>query len=271
MARVSLPESKVRARRRRQRVIILLWGGFALFFLFILVAWATWVPFVRIQRVEASGAQSVASSTVQKKVQDEIDGKYFLIFAKDNILLYPKGSIQHDLLTQFPIFKSVALHIKGFTRLEVEVVERKGVAVWCGESLASSSPCFLLDDSGVVYAPAADFSGNAYERYYGSVPSLTLPTQFLTTQKFKELYALIQALKNTPGLSIQSVSVNSDGDVRAVTRSGFVLLFVLNGASGDVYQRFNLALAAAPFTSHTLSDFEYLDLRFGDKLFYKLK
>ena len=32
-----------------------------------------------------------------------------------------------------------------------------------------------------------------------------------------------------------------------------------------------LALEAEPFKGHALSDFEYLDLRFGDRLYYKLK
>ena len=53
--------------------------------------------------------------------------------------------------------------------------------------------------------------------------------------------------------------------------SGFVLKFALSDAGGDVFERFSLALAAEPFLGRSLSDFLYLDLRFGDKLYYKLK
>jgi hypothetical protein len=59
--------------------------------------------------------------------------------------------------------------------------------------------------------------------------------------------------------------------VRVSFINGFALLFSLDSAGADVYQRFVLALGADAFQGHTLGDFEYLDLRFGDKLYYKLR
>jgi len=47
--------------------------------------------------------------------------------------------------------------------------------------------------------------------------------------------------------------------------------FAVADAAGDTFERFSLALGAGPFLEHPLSDFAYLDLRFGDKLYYKLK
>ena len=70
---------------------------------------------------------------------------------------------------------------------------------------------------------------------------------------------------------MQSISVDAVGDVRVMFTNGFTLIFALSDDSGDLFERFSLALSSGPFVAHTLSDFAYLDLRFGDKLYYKLK
>ena len=48
--------------------------------------------------------------------------------------------------------------------------------------------------------------------------------------------------------------------------NGFVLKFALNDQAGDIFERFSLALDSAPFGAHQLSEFEYLDLRFGGQV-----
>jgi len=49
------------------------------------------------------------------------------------------------------------------------------------------------------------------------------------------------------------------------------VIFALSDSGGDVYERFVLALTAEPFEGRSTGDFEYLDLRFGDRLYYKLR
>ena len=51
----------------------------------------------------------------------------------------------------------------------------------------------------------------------------------------------------------------------------FTLIFTLVDQGGDVFERLTLALTSGPMAAHKLGDFQYLDLRFGDKLYYKLK
>ncbi len=164
MARVALPQSKLRARRRRRRILLIAGLVFALLLLIGGAVALSWAPFVRIQTIEISGVSSVSAENVESAVRQELGGAYLYVFAKDNILFYPKLQIQSALRKEFPVFGSVGLAIKDFKILTVNVVEQVPVALWCGASSASSSPCFLLDESGVVYAPAADFSGQVYAK-----------------------------------------------------------------------------------------------------------
>jgi hypothetical protein len=260
------------------------------------LAWGSYAPFLKITTVSVSGTKTVAPSALQELVQQDISGSYLYLFAKDDILLYPRTQVAADLLAQYPQLKSVDVHAADFHTVAVNVIERQPVALWCSslnsealgtstESLASSTAdelsepvalpahgaCYFMDQDGVVYqsAPPADAS---YVIYQSAATSTVLPMQFLTPDQFHALSALATALSQKFGTTtVSDVSVDSSGDVQAQFSDGFILEFLLTDAGGDVFDNFTLALQSDVFKQHSLDDFQYLDLRFGQKLYYKLK
>ncbi|MBI2005077.1 FtsQ-type POTRA domain-containing protein [Patescibacteria group bacterium] len=275
MARVSFPMSQVRARRRGRRARIALVLGALLLVLCGGAIWFLHAPFVRVTAIDISGAESVTTAQVREAIRDAISGAYLYAIPKDSIFFYPKRAIEQNLLKLFPALKSAIVHAENFDTLAVVVAERAPQALWCGAG-ASSTGCALMDEGGVVYAPAADFSGDAYVRYFGTATPLlaggSLPAQYLTEKNYRALFALVAAIgKTQPEDPVRQVVVDEGGDARVYFQQDFLLIFSIDDNSADVYERFTLALTAEPFTTHALPDFEYLDLRFGDKLYYKLK
>ncbi len=281
MDRAILGESRVRARRRRRRIFATLFIFFLLALIFGGVVWLSRDPFLRLTGVEVSGAQTLSTSTITAYVEQQISGYYYHLFPKNNFFLYPKSAISEGLLTFMPTLQSVSVGTQGLHTIAVVIVERTPEALWCGS--ASSTPgeaasCSYMDQHGVVYAPAPTLSSGGtseplpgYESYYGTL-SNTSPPQYLSPPQFQSLSTLINALATqTATDTIQSVFVDNSDDVYVQFLSGFQLIFALSDAGGDVYQRFELALQSNLFKSHPLSDFGYLDLRFGDKLYYMLK
>ncbi|TSC68674.1 MAG: hypothetical protein G01um101456_545 [Parcubacteria group bacterium Gr01-1014_56] len=269
MASRALPVSKLKARRRRRLIsiivalcvlVVVLLGG---------VVGLSWLPAIRVHTVDIVGASSVKDSVLEEMVGDDLRGTYFGVLARDTIFFYPQSSIEEKLLAGFPAFSSVEIRRSGLQSLVVTITERSTTAFWCGESAASPSACFLLDGSGVAYAPAANFSGQVYVNYYGPL-SGTNVKQFSTPEQFRAISALVVALQKTAGEAPLQVEVD-DTDVQVTFKSGFKIIYRILDNSADVLERFSLAIKAEPFTKHALSDFEYLDLRFGDKLYYKLK
>lgn len=269
MARVVLGESSIRARRLRRRALSV--AAFFLFVVLLLVGtiFLARVSFLRVTRVEVLGSQSVAASDLQQLVLQELEDSYFFVFPKSNVFLYPKKAIVAKLLASYPSLKGATTNIKDFQSITVTVEERHPEALWCSD--LSSSPCFFLDGEGVIYAQAPAYSAPVYDLYLGTAAGKTLPRQFLLPGQFRALSALVAAVRKDAGIAIERVSVDAHDDVRMWFANGFVLLFVLKEAGGDVYERFTLALGSEPFKNRKFSDFEYLDLRFGDKLYYKLK
>lgn len=272
MARDFLPQSRVRARRRRRRLVVAGSAAAAVLVFFGGLVWLSWAPFLRITAIKVSGTQTLATSTIAQFAEQKISGAYWGLFAKNNILLYPKSVLAASLLHALPTIASVEVHAQNFNTITIAVTERQPKALWCGEELATSTPCFLLDQDGVAYAAETGVSVGAYQKYYGALGGSASPKHFLTAQQFQSLSALVDAFaQNQATNTIQSIAVSSTGDVTVSFADGFDLLFSLSQDAGDVYQRFTLALQSDPFKQNPLSSFEYLDLRFGDKLYYMLK
>lgn len=272
MARVDLPASKLRARRRTRTVrLILLTFGF-LMLVGIGTMSLAYAPFWRIQQVVVVGNESIATSTIEAFIKERLKGSYAYVLPKDNILLYPKSSLRAELLMRFPALRSVVLRAENFSTLGVEVGERKPHALWCGENRSTGDACVLLDDAGIAYGSAVSFAGSAYLHYYGKSETVGSARQYLTEDTFRAVDAMALAMANDiPEDTLMYITVDAQKDVRMGFESGFVVIFPLAEDGATILQRLKLARSADPFIEHKLSDFEYLDLRFGDKLYYKLK
>jgi cell division septal protein FtsQ len=271
MARVAVSTGRLRARRRKRRALLGAAVVAAVLLVFGGIVSLSWAPFMRVTSVEVMGTKSIPAQDIQSYVQSELEGAYGYLFARNNIFLYPRAGIEAGLLAKYPTLRTADVHAKDFHTIDITVAERQPVALWCNQSAAD---CYYLDEEGLVYARAPQFSASPYVSYQGPATSTPQPglKQFLTQDEFQSLVALVAALNaKEPSDQIGQVVVDANNDARAYFNDGFVLIFSLNDDGGDIFERFNLAIQSDAFSGKTLSDFQYLDLRFGDRLYYKLK
>lgn len=274
MARVVSSRSNLRARRRRRVYIV---AGLAALVVALCVGLA-WMlvsaPFARITHVAVSGSNVVPSQSLEDAVRHQLQGKYAFVFPKDSIFLYSRGAIEKALLSLYPTLKTASVHAKDFHSISVVVSERVPKALWCGtDSSNPTNPCLFLDENGLAYAYAPEYSGTTYTTYFGALaPSSALPKQFLSNDTFHSLSALIATfVQHVAPDALSHVSVDGNGDVSLQFEPGYHIRFSLHDDGGDIYNHFTVAQKAASFENHPLSDFDYIDLRFGDKVYYKLK
>lgn len=270
--RVELPASKLKARKRRMRIRIAAVSAGAVVVLIGFFAGLSYIPALQIKTVQIAGAQTLSSSSVLAFVQERIEGRYLFIFPKRNIFLYPKQAIRNELVAEHPVLSGADVQAHSFSSILVTLVERQPRALWCGHSFAAAEPCQFVDETGAVYGPAPTFSSPVYVQYYGALPGGPLPKNFLEQERFVMFAALVDAIaQKLQTERLQGVAIDGNEDVHMRFEGGFTLLFTLKHQPGDVFERLALALTAEPVVSRALADFEYLDLRFGDKLYYKLK
>lgn len=278
MVRIASSNSR---QKRRKRLLVIVGIIFAiLIVLFLLSLWFVNTSWLRIMNVTVSGQNVIPEASIQAVVTDDIAGRYAGLFSKANIFFYPKHKIETDLRVLYPTLGNADVHAVDFHTVAISVNERTPYALWCANDAAAASNgtdlsaggCVLLDESGLAYAHAPEYSGHVYETYIGALADGPLPKQFLTPASFHSLSALVDTFsKKIATNTITTVTIDEHKDVHLATAEGYSILFALDDDSGDVFQHFSLILGAAPFTTHKLSDFQYVDLRFGDKVYYKLK
>lgn len=245
------------------------------FFLFCIAvgafSYSAHSPILKINEVKVSGNQILSETAVLEKVSKLISGKYFWLFPKNNILLYPMFGIKRELRKDFLIIKEISASSDFGGNLEILIEERKPVGLWC-DSLKDEK-CYFLDKDGYIYDNAPSFSGSAYFEYRGVVEEEPLGKTFLSKEDFTNISLFVEYVKNF-GFVPVSVFVNIDGDAFLKTSSGGEVKFGMRDDMKNSLENLQ-SVIFAPVSTSTIKkingvfQFQYIDLRYGDKVFVK--
>ena len=292
--RAVLSESRIAVQRRRQRVRITYVVSGAFVLLIILTVAFLRMPFLRVKTVDVLGTKTISEDDARVFVFRELSGNYAWLLPKDNTFLFSDKILADAVLSQFPRAESVIVRRKSLSRVQVSITERAPVGRWCGagasvsvsENVASTSlqeevvtapRCILMDATGMAYelenSDVSIAGSGSLPIWYGLLAdNSTLPVQFLVPKTFASTRALVEAMtiKVNAG-ALVSVSIDVDDGARATFENGFSVLFGVNNETGVVMGHLLTALSLPIFSDRSISDFEYLDLRFGDKLYYRLR
>ncbi len=268
--------SELKKRRKRailNRFLLLIFGIAIIFGFFVYISR---LNSLNISEVQVSGNQVLDSDTIKTVTQEQLSGKYLWLFPKTNILYYPKSSIQNALQDKFKRIGSLSLSVKSDQTLQVSVKERVALYIWCGAAPVESkdSKCYFLDDSGYIFDEAPYFSGSVYFKFYGG--DLTIGSYFLQ-QNFKQLIPFKDTLVSL-GLKPTAIYLTDDGDMQIFLSGGTSLTStpkIILKADADfqnVAENLQAALNTEPLKSkfkNEYSKLEYIDLRFGNKVYDK--
>lgn len=261
------------ARRLRARVII----GVLILIIFAIgifcLSWFLSRPFIVINDVAVSGNSLVADDEIKAAAKNILAGSYFGLFAKSNIFLYPEKIIQKTLAAAFPAIKNVRGNLKNWQTLQLSVEEREPFALWCQS--ADSANCFYIDKDGLIFSVAAVFSDNIFLKFTGgqitASSSPIVGKNFLPTDEFHRITFFLDFLSPL-GLTPIIFEASTDG-YQISLKDGSRLII---GAAADlsvilknletILRSDNLKKALARG-----GGIDYIDLRYGNKIFYKFK
>ncbi|HCB35364.1 MAG: hypothetical protein A2W52_02740 [Candidatus Taylorbacteria bacterium RIFCSPHIGHO2_02_49_25] len=224
-------------------------------------------PNFRIARIEVAGFNRVNDALIRNAVKQALAGSYLGFIPKSHALLYPQSELRATLLRDFPIFASVSLSLRNLSTLRVSVREREAEALWC----TAGKECFLLDSAGVAFAPAGESAGKMYYRFDGKGGAPDLGKHVIEAGRLGALLRFLKKLEHE-GLAARVVSLKEQDEFEVLLQSGTRLL--LRGENYDstlitlqtlleqdgLFSRKDGALGAA-----------YIDLRYGNKIYFKPK
>lgn len=227
----------------------------------------------QISAFNISGTTPADDAAIRSYVADAASGSYLYAFPKSDIFLYPAGAVREDILAKFPEVKSVTVDRSDLQTIEVVIEEKKPVAIWCGDAplASSSSPCLFLDQGGEAYKEAPQFSVSPYFQYFGALSSSTLPAAFLPQEKFSKLGTLVSSLSGV--FPASSVYHTPDDDFEISDLSGTILKIPEKADYSEILRYLKAFIAGqgiGPAAANP-DKYDYIDLRFGKKIYYKLK
>ncbi len=247
---------------------------FALSVIFAGLVYISRIPAFNIISVEIIGAKITDAGMIKAVVEKEIAEDYLWLFPKTNILLYPKNSIKNQLHNTFKRLKDINFSVKDNKILEVSVTERVASYIWCGDvplqpDSKDKPKCYFLDDSGYNFDEAPYFSGEVYFKFYGSDFSEANFEKLISLKKMLEAMGLEPA-----GLYLEGNGDNIRIFLSAKNSSSTQPEIILK-ADADfqkVAENLEVALNTEPLQSNFKNKYSsllYIDLRFGNKIYYK--
>lgn len=256
-----------RRRLRRRRVLIAILVLLLLFCAGIVYGLRQSVT--RISHVDIFGAdQSFAEIAFR-----EMQGNYLGIIPRDSTLFFPGSRIREDIIAAHLDIAAVSIFRNGLTGLSIKMNNRVPVARWCGltrspqEAPTSNTDCYFFDTNGFIYATtSAERPLNSFI-VYGSLIDGNSPVGSTLTnaEKFPAAFDFARQLVMF-GSHVSSVAFRND-EVDDYLESGTRITYVF----GDEHNAFTALASARDNFNLADGSIEYVDLRFGRKMYLKKK
>ena len=275
MALTNLPGREEYLRKKRKRKLFK-YGVLVFLAVFIIasVSYISHQPKIRIGKVKLSGGVLVTQDDVESKSLEYLRESYMWLFPKNNIFLYPRKGLEKYLKETFKRIDTISIHRNDFQTLDIKITERKPTALWCGTIVSDTEHCYFMDQNSAIFAPAPKFSGDAYFKYYGLVETDPIGKYYISsTTEFAEISDFIQKLKEL-SLGPQYLVPKGTGQFSVVLSGGGEIYFNVNKEPlSKVLANLEALLRTSELSNKTKGNLpiEYIDLRYGNKLFYKLK
>lgn len=270
-------------KRKRQKILrnkILIFFFLAVI-LFFALSFATRWDKIRITTVDIVGNKILETETIKSMVAKEIEGYYYFIVPRNSVFFYPKKYLERALSDKFKRIKDISIDIKADQILEVYLSERKAVYTWCGEDFPvdqislEKEDCYFMSEDGYIFDKAPFFSGTVYFKFYGpgAVGKLFAPESFSRLIVFKD---------NIIGMGLRpnTFHIKKDGDVELYLASNNSeinfpkILFKIDADLTKVAENLQAAVTTDPLKTNLRDKYDtlnYIDLRFGNKIYYKFK
>lgn len=256
-----------RRRLRRRRALIAILVLLLLFCAGIIYGIRQSV--VRISHIDIFGAdQSFAEIAFR-----EMQGNYLGIIPRDSTLFFSGSRIRENIIAAHSDIAAVSIFRNGLTGLSIKMNNRVPVARWCGSVnpqqavFALSTDCYFFDANGFVYATtSAERPLNSFI-VYGSLTNGDSPvgSTLMNAEKFPAAFDFARQLIMF-GSHVSSVVFRND-EVDDHLESGTRITYVL----GDEQNAFTALASARDNFNLADGSIEYIDLRFGRKVYLKKK
>ena len=280
-------QKRMPLRARRRRISAALWFSICLVLCAAAygVHWVSYLPQFNVSRIEVTGAKLFPPELIKTFEESELYDGSFAYISHSSIFFFHRERMEQDLVANFPRIKSARIsRSSSFSPvMYVDISERQPFAKWCGaapvDQFASTSvsdalTCYQMDDTGYVFAwfDATSTPHSAFAEPYeftGDISREPIGSTFIPG-RLLGLLELLATLKQQVNVHPVSVKIESAQDFAVTFAQGYSLKASFGVESGTLARNLKLVLNSESLSAKQ-DQLEYVDLRFGNKVYFKLQ
>jgi cell division septal protein FtsQ len=243
-------------------------GLFVLLLLLTGIVMLTRISSLQISMVKVSGNSFVPTEEIQNKT-DEVLGSHYLFFIpKRNVFLFPKHELA-DKLKENPAVIDVSINKDLFDTLSIVVTEQEKEAIYCDSF--EKTECFYINNEGYLYSKVGqDHPLDQEIIVYLEGERKKVREMVLEPDLYQDVISFIKSSARY-GIPVVSAHVKSDGIIEFTTQSSARLITSRYDDFEKDFSNFIALFEKEILIREQLGQIDYVDLRFGNKVFYKNK
>jgi cell division septal protein FtsQ len=227
------------------------------------VWYGTRIDSFTITDVVVSGGETISHKQVEDIARQKLNGSYIKFIPHAFAFLYPHEGIV-EAIREIKRIKNLSVVRTSGSKLTIKFDEYMPHALWCKES--ASEGCFFLDENGYSFSPAPSLSGGSFLRFVSIAMDPQEHTQAFEVDQYKKVHELV-ALFAQAGWYISKAEVDGAGDVFFSIVDGGEFKVSLKQSAQETMANMLTVLNSEKFSHIKPGNFEYVDLRFGSKVF----
>jgi hypothetical protein len=282
--------SRITRRNKNKQLFSLFFKGSIPIVLIVGFIFLMRANFLQVKNFEIIGAEALVQEEIKSVAINFISGNEFLFIPKSNIFMVSKGKLTSILLSRFGRLEKIEVDKEFFSqKIKFNVSEREADFLWCSpQNLPTQAgECYFMNKSGLIFEKS-NFSSSSFLTssvswiepknkliFEGSLEGNPLMRNFVSSEKMQNYLKFVEILKN---FGIEIISINIESIDKAIAKSDNGDIF-FNPEEKDLSMTAqNVILLIKEVKSHASSageknssvQFNYIDARFGNKIYYKL-
>lgn len=237
---------------------------FTFFGLLLSSVWfGTRVSALTIETISVTGGETISHDDITGKLQRTLEGSYLGIIPRTFAFTYPEKALYDEVKTIDRI-KDISITRVGGKELQVNFSEYTPHALWCRSD--NEVDCLFLDETGYAFGPAPSLTGGSLLRVVSIGRGPEVRTQAFPKETYQSVHDLIEQLA-TIDWYISRVDIDSADDAFMQVVDGGEFKVSLKTPAVETLSNLETILASGTFTHLKPGNFQYVDLRFGSKVF----
>ncbi len=226
----------------------------------------------KISVVEVSKLQYADGEKIRSEVEELISGKYLGLIPKSNVIFLDLENIESAIREKNIFVEEINLSIDKFDKLKIDLSEYGAVAKWCGESFKKKNrECYLLNSNGNIFTKETFVNKEDVPVFYGPISvDYIIGKSFLPVEKFQNVINFINKLKEIK-IYVRSVETADFETIVVQTTTGPYIMISTANNSDVTAENLKIVIETEEINKAQFSNLEYIDLRFTNKAFYKIK